>query len=87
MFSTATSELRGAQMTETSGLSTSALRTLANTFTGPVIDYILKDEAFVEYLMDIVPQALSQTVGTLAEGDDIELAMMVMEKITLTEVR
>jgi hypothetical protein len=37
--------------------------------------------------MDIVPQALSQTVGTLAEGDDIELAMMVMEKITLTEVR
>jgi hypothetical protein len=81
MFSTATSE-----MTETSGLSTSALRTLANTFTGPVIDYILKDEAFVEYLMDIVPQALSQTVGTLAEGDDIELAMMVMEKITLKEV-
>jgi hypothetical protein len=73
-------------MTETSGLSTSALRTLANTFTGPVIDYILKDEAFVEYLMDIVPQALSQTVGTLAEGDDIELAMMVMEKITLKEV-
>jgi hypothetical protein len=36
--------------------------------------------------MDIVPQALSQTVGTLSEGDDVELAMMVMGRITLKEV-
>ena len=74
-------------MTETTGLSTNALRTLANTFTGPVIDYILKDEAFVEYLMDIVPQALTETVGKLDCDDSIELAMMVMEKITLKEVK
>ena len=74
-----------ATMTETyTTLTTAAMRVLANTFAAEVADCIEKDERYVEFLMEVLPEILSQKVGKLACDDDIELAMMVMERITLT---
>ena len=71
-------------MTETyTTLTTAAMRTLANTFAAEVADCIERDERYVEFLMEVLPEVLSQKVGELACDDNIELAMMVMERINL----
>ena len=72
-------------MTETyTGLTTAAMRVLANTFAAEVADCIERDERYVEFLMEVLPEVLSQKVGELAMDDNVELAMMVMDRISLT---
>jgi hypothetical protein len=73
-----------ATMTETyTTLTAAAMRSLADTFAGEVVDYIFADERWAEFLMEIVPEALSKKVGELAMDDNIELAMLVIDKIIL----
>lgn len=67
-------------------LTPAAMRALAETFTGEVVDYIFADERWAEFLMEIVPEVVAQKVGNLPCDDVIELSMMIMDRIYIKRI-
>jgi len=48
-----------------------------------VIDYIYEDERWCEFLQEIVPDALKDKLGEVDESLQFDLAMCIMDRITL----
>jgi hypothetical protein len=65
-------------------LSNATFNKLADALKSEVVSYILQDERYVEFLMDMIPDAIQEKLG--GPMDDIvlyELSLCVMEKIEL----
>jgi hypothetical protein len=64
-------------------LSNATFNKLADALKSEVVSYILQDERYVEFLMDMIPDAIQEKLGPMDDIVLYELSMCVMEKIEL----
>jgi hypothetical protein len=64
-------------------LSNATFNKLADALKSEVVSYIVQDERYVEFLMDMIPDAIQEKLGPMDDTVLYELSMCVMEKIEL----
>jgi hypothetical protein len=64
-------------------LSNATFNKLADALKSEVVSYIVQDERYVEFLMDMIPDAIQEKLGPMDDIVLYELSMCVMEKIEL----
>jgi hypothetical protein len=64
-------------------LSNATFNKLADALKAEVVSYILQDERYVEFLMDMIPDAIQEKLGPMDYIVLYELSLCVMEKIEL----
>jgi len=67
-------------------LSSKAIQSLAEVLAPEVIDYIHEDERYVEFMMEIIPDAIQDKLGPISEELMNELPMCVMDRIAFRNV-
>lgn len=64
-------------------LSDSTFKKLADTLTSEVIDYIEQDSRYVDFMYEVIPDALSHMMGQLDDDLKCELSSAIMERIVM----
>lgn len=64
-------------------LSTKTIQNLSKALAPEVVDYIFGDERWVDFLHEIIPDAIDSTIGGIDEDLKFELALCIMDKILL----
>lgn len=64
-------------------LSNQTISNLASALVPEVIDYIYEDQRWCEFMHEIVPDALKDKLGKIDEDLQFELAMCIMDRISL----
>jgi len=64
-------------------LSNQTISNLASALVPEVIDYIYQDERWCEFMQELVPDALQEKLGEVDEDLKFELAMCIMDRISL----
>jgi hypothetical protein len=65
-------------------LSNQTYNKLASALAPEVIDYIHKDERYVLFLQEIIPDAVVDKMGKIDDEVLFELSMCIMDKIFFT---
>jgi hypothetical protein len=64
-------------------LSNETYQKLSSALKNEVIDYIHNDERYVDFMMELVPDAICSKLGEVDQNVLVELSMCVMDKIML----
>lgn len=64
-------------------LSNQTVSKLADALSPEVIDYIFNDERWVDFMHEIVPDAVQDKLGDLDEDLMFELSVCIMDRIML----
>lgn len=64
-------------------LSNSTIRGLADALTEDVVRYIFASESYAEFMQEMIPTAIENKLGKIDEDVKYDLAMCVMDNITL----
>lgn len=64
-------------------LSNKTIRGLADALTADVVNDIFASESYAEFMQDIIPTVIENKLGEIDEDVKYELAMCVMDNITL----
>lgn len=64
-------------------LSNNTIHKLSIALTQEVIDYIFQDECYVDFMLEIIPEAVSKTLGTNDVDLISELTCCIMDNIEL----
>lgn len=64
-------------------LSDQTIQNLSIVLTPDVIDYIFQDECYVDFMLEIIPKAVSKTLGTNDVDLISELTCCIMDNIEL----
>lgn len=62
-------------------LSNKAFQNLADSLTSEVSEYIEQDSRYVDFLQEMIPDALSHLMGQLDEDLKFELSLAIMDRI------
>jgi hypothetical protein len=63
-------------------LSNNTIQKLSEALTPEVIDYIFNDERWIDFLHEIIPDAIEDKLGDVDMNLKFELAMCIMDKIS-----
>ena len=66
-------------------LSSQTTSNLASALVPEVIDYIYQDERWCAFMQEVVPDALKEKLGEVDEDLQFDLAMCIMDRITLKQ--
>jgi len=64
-------------------LSNQTIINLASALVPEVIDYIYENQRWCEFMHEVVPDALKDKLGEIDEDLKFELAMCIMDRISL----
>jgi hypothetical protein len=64
-------------------LSEQTISNLASALVPEVIDYIYEDQRWCEFMHEVIPDALQDKLGEIDEDLKFELAMCIMDRISL----
>lgn len=64
-------------------LSNQTISNLASALVPEVIDYIYEDQRWCEFMHEVIPDALQDKLGEIDEDLKFELAMCIMDRISL----
>jgi hypothetical protein len=64
-------------------LSSSTIQNLSAALTPEVIAYIFEDERWVDFMHEIIPDAIEDKIGGIDEDLKFELSLVIMDKIYL----
>jgi hypothetical protein len=64
-------------------LSEQTISNLASALVPEVIDYIYEDQRWCEFMHEVIPDALQDKLGKIDEDLKFELAMCIMDRISL----
>lgn len=64
-------------------LSNSTFQKLADTLTSEVIEYIEQDSRYVDFMYEVIPDALSHMMGQLDDDLKCELSTAIMDRIVM----
>jgi hypothetical protein len=64
-------------------LSNQTISNLASALVPEVIDYIYEDQRWCEFMHEVIPDALQDKIGEIDEDLKFELAMCIMDRISL----
>ena len=62
-------------------LSNQTVQKLADALTPEVIDYIFADERWVDFMQEIVPDAVQAKMGEVCEDIKYDLSLCIMDRI------
>jgi hypothetical protein len=62
-------------------LSNKTIQKLSNALTSEVVEYIENDERYAEFMMEVIPDAVSEKLGSHDAELIAELSMCIMENI------
>lgn len=62
-------------------LSNKTINDLAKALVPEVIDYIHSDERYVDFLQEIIPDAVQDKLGDIDEELRFELSLCIMDRI------
>jgi hypothetical protein len=65
-------------------LSTSTVQNLAKALSPEVAKYIYEDERYVEFLMELIPDAIQHCMGDVDPDVSIEISACIMDSIDLS---
>lgn len=68
-------------------LSNKALQTLSKAITKEVVEEIFSSDAYVEFMMGIIPDVIQEKMGALDDELLGELAFMVFDNINIVPAR
>ena len=71
-------------MTSLSPYNIKALHALKNAFKSELAEFIMKDDAYVQTMMDLTLAYVDNQIGMTDEEATHELAMMLFDSLTLT---
>jgi hypothetical protein len=63
-------------------LSNKTVQNLATALTPEVIDFIMQDERWVDFMHEIIPDAIEGKIGGIDEDLKFELSLCIMDKIS-----
>ena len=64
-------------------LSNQTFQKLADTLTSEVIEYIEQDSRYVDFMYEVIPDALSHMMGQLDDDLKCELSTAIMDRIVM----
>lgn len=64
-------------------LSNQTLHSLANALKPEVIKYIQEDQRYADFMMELIPDAITSQLGTVKNDVLMDLSMIIMDKIFL----
>jgi hypothetical protein len=65
-------------------LSNETIKNLASALVSEVIDYIHEDERYAEFMMEVIPDSITDKIGDIDDDLRTELALCIMDKICTT---
>lgn len=68
-------------------LSAQTVSNLADALVPEVINYIYEDERWCQFLHEVVPDALHDKLGEIDDDLQFDLAMCIIDRITLKQSR
>ena len=71
-------------MSSLSPYNIKALHALKNAFKSELAEFIMKDDAYVQTMMDLTLAYVDNQIGMTDEEATHELAMMLFDSLTLT---
>jgi hypothetical protein len=71
------------QKTKTMPFSSKAFQNLSAALTPEVIDYIEQDSRYVDFMQEIIPDALNAKMGQIDDELKFELSLAIMDRIVL----
>ena len=71
-------------MTSLSPYNIKALHALKNAFKHELVEFIMKDDKYIETMMDLTLSYVDNEIGMTDEEATHELAMMLLDSLTLT---
>jgi len=66
-------------------LSDQTIQKLSIALTSEVIDYIFQDQSYTDFMLEIIPEAVSKTLGTNDVDLISELTCCIMDNIEIKE--
>jgi len=69
--------------TETMALSNKTIQNLAIALTPEVVDYIFNDERWIDFLHEIIPDAIEDKLDNVDENLKFDLGMCIMDNIQM----
>jgi hypothetical protein len=67
-------------------LSTKTINNLASALVPEVIEYIYQDERWSDFMHEVIPDALQDTLGPIDDDLKFELAVCIMDRICFKQV-
>jgi hypothetical protein len=64
------------------GLSNTTIQKLSNALTEEAVSYIFQDERYVNFMQEILPEFIEETLGKIDEDLKYDLAMCIMDRIS-----
>ena len=64
-------------------LSVDTIHKLAKALSPEVVDYILKDERYAEFMMEMIPEAIQNCMGDLDMDVCHDIAFCVLDSVSL----
>ena len=63
-------------------LSTKSIQDIASALVPDVIKYIDEDSRYVDFMQEVIPDAIQSYLGNVDEDLKFELSMCIMDKIS-----
>ena len=63
-------------------LSTKSIQDIASALVPDVIKYIGEDSRYVDFMQEVIPDAIQSYLGNVDEDLKFELSMCIMDKIS-----
>jgi hypothetical protein len=63
-------------------LSNKTIENLAETLVPEVIDYIISDERWIDFMNEMVPDAIDDKLGNVDDNLKFDLAMSIIDRIS-----
>ena len=68
-------------------LSNRTVQSLSDALTPEVVDYIYQDERWVNFLHEVVPDAIISTLGQVDDEVLFDLSMCVMDSLAVRSIK
>ena len=63
-------------------LSTKSIQDIASALVPDVVKYIEEDSRYVDFMQEVIPDAIQSYLGNVDEDLKFELSMCIMDKIS-----
>jgi hypothetical protein len=68
-------------------LSNEAYRNLAKALQDEVADYIRQDDRYIEFMMELVSDAIQSKLGTVHDEILMDLSLLVIDRLDISPIK